>query len=122
MFRRSLTLVVATMVLVVMAAPVAARHGVNGKACMINIADRVPGNASAAAGAKEAEAKLHVEVVTLDADTLVGATANIETFVTAGDCDLIIGGDFLEQIAVTQARTRESRLRRIAQALKVALP
>lgn len=32
------------------------------------------------------------------------------------------GGDFLEQIAKTQERTRKARLRRILQALKVAVP
>ena len=32
------------------------------------------------------------------------------------------GGDFLEQIAKTQARTRKARLRRIQQALRVAVP
>ncbi len=32
------------------------------------------------------------------------------------------GGDFLEQVAKTQARTRKARLRRIQQALRVAVP
>jgi predicted ATPase len=32
------------------------------------------------------------------------------------------GGDFLERVAVTPARTRDARLRRISEALKVAVP
>ena len=61
-----------------------------------------PFNAAAAAGAKEAKAKLHVEVVALDADTDADITANIDTFVTAGDCDLIIGLGFITSFLLEQ--------------------
>lgn len=77
--------------------PAAAHHGASGKLCIVNDigGSSIPFNVAAAAGAKEAEAKLHVEVVTLDADTEADVTANIDTFVTSGDCDLIIGVGFI---------------------------
>jgi basic membrane protein A len=77
--------------------PAVAHHGVNGKVCIVNDIGGgfSPFNVAAEAGAKEAEAKLHVEVVTLDADTEADATANIDTFVTAGDCALIVGIGFV---------------------------
>ena len=89
--------VVAMLIAVVGAVPAGAGHGVNGKVCIVNSVGgpEDPFNAAAAVGAKQAEAKLHVEVVTLDADTEADITANVETFVTAGDCDLIIGLGFV---------------------------
>lgn len=41
---------------------------------------------------------------------------------SVGKHDDPFGGDFLEQIANTQTRTRDARLRRISQALSVAVP
>lgn len=41
---------------------------------------------------------------------------------SVGKVDDPFGGDFLEQIASTVARTRDARLRRISAAMKVALP
>ncbi|MEA2000368.1 MAG: BMP family ABC transporter substrate-binding protein [Actinomycetota bacterium] len=87
----------ATLVALVGVVPAGAGHGVNGKVCIVNSPGGLddPLNAAAAAGAKEAEAKLHVEVVTADADTDAEVIANIDAFVTAGDCDLIIGLGFV---------------------------
>lgn len=88
---------VATLVAVVGVVPAGAGHGANGKVCIVNSfgGPEDPFNAAAAVGAKEAEAKLHVDVVTLDADTDAEITANVDAFVTAGDCDLIIGFGFV---------------------------
>ncbi len=41
---------------------------------------------------------------------------------SVGHTDDPFGGDFLEQISATQSRTREARLRRITEALQVAVP
>jgi basic membrane protein A len=90
-------LAIAMLVALVGVVPAGAGHGVNGKVCIVNSIGGPddPLNAAAAAGAKEAKAKLHVEVVTLDAETEIEVTANIDAFVTAGDCDLIIGIGFV---------------------------
>jgi basic membrane protein A len=44
---------------------------------------------------KQASKKLHVEASILDATTEAEVTANIDTFVTAGDCDLIFGVGYI---------------------------
>ena len=91
-----LLLTIAMLVALVGVVPAGAGHGVNGKVCIVNTVGGPDDllNVAAAAGAKKAKAKLHVEVVTLDADTDTEVTANIDSFVTAGDCDLIIGLGF----------------------------
>ncbi len=102
--RRALVVFVAVAVAlgVLAATPAAASHGVNGTACIVNDigGDASPFNRSAAAGAAEATAKLHVETVTLDAASMADLTANIDAFVTAGDCDLIIGIGFIVAFAL----------------------
>lgn len=92
-----LLLTIAMLVALVGVVPAGAGHGVNGKVCIVNSIGGPddPFNAAAAAGAKKADTKLHVEMVTLDAETEIEATANIDAFVTAGDCDLIIGLGFV---------------------------
>ncbi|MDH3425073.1 MAG: BMP family ABC transporter substrate-binding protein [Acidimicrobiia bacterium] len=95
--RRWLAILVALALLsAVGVTPASAGHGVNGKVCIVNDigGGEDPFRESAAAGAKQAEAKLHVEVVTLDADTEAEVLANIDAFVTGG-CDLIIGIAFI---------------------------
>lgn len=52
-------------------------------------------NQSVAEGVKRASSKLHIEATTLDATTEEEIVANIDAFVTAGDCDLIIGVAFI---------------------------
>lgn len=93
---------IAVMFGVLAATPAAAHHGVNGKICIINDAGGgdTPYNRSAATGAAKAEAKLHIEILTLDAETESDIIANIDTFVTAGDCDLIIGVGFIVAFAL----------------------
>ncbi len=77
--------------------PAGASHGVNGKVCIVNSIGGPddPFNLDTAAGAKDARAKLHVDVAILDAMTETEIMANIDSFVTAGDCDLIIGIGFI---------------------------
>jgi basic membrane protein A len=67
------------------------------KICIVNEpgGSDSPFNLSVAEGVKRASSKLHVETVTLDATTEAEVVANIDTFVTAGDCDLIIGNTFI---------------------------
>jgi basic membrane protein A len=79
------------------AVPAAASHGEAGKVCVINSIGGPddPFNRDTAEGAKDAEAKLHVDVEILDAMTEAEVIANIDSFVTAGDCDLIIGIGFI---------------------------
>ena len=48
-----------------------------------------------AKGATEAAKKLHLEVAIPDASTEADVVANIDAFVGSGDCDLIIGADWL---------------------------
>ncbi len=87
---------------VVAATPAGASHGANGKICIANDigGDSSSFNRSAAAGAAAAAAKLHVEAATLDAETQADLIANIDAFVTAGDCDLIIGIGFIVAFAL----------------------
>jgi basic membrane protein A len=89
-------LVALAMVVAVGVMPAAASHGVNGKVCVVNDlgGDENPWNAAAAEGAKAAQSKLHVDTETLNADTEAEVVANIDAFVTAGDCDLIFGIGF----------------------------
>jgi len=77
--------------------PAAASHGVNGNVCVVNSlgGDEDPLNASAAVGTKAARSQLHVETETLNGVTEADIVANIDAFVTAGDCDLIIGIGFI---------------------------
>ncbi|NND02919.1 MAG: BMP family ABC transporter substrate-binding protein [Acidimicrobiia bacterium] len=101
--RKSLIVLVALATLVAMigVAPAGANHGANGKICIVNDIGGVnPFNASAAAGAAEAEKKLHVDVDILDADTPADITANIDQFVSDGDCDLIFGVAFIVAVAM----------------------
>ena len=96
--RRLLAVLVAlTMVAIVGVTPAGASHGVNGTICIVNDlgGDASPFNASAAEGAKVARSKLHVDTETLNADTQADVAANIDTFVTGGDCDLIFGVGFI---------------------------
>lgn len=88
---------VATLISVVSAAPAGAVHDANGKICIVNSigGQDDPFNASATEGARRAEAKLHVDTVVLDAATETDIIANIDSFVTSGDCDLIIGISFI---------------------------
>lgn len=92
----------ATLVSVVAAAPAGASHGANGKICIVyDIGDPDIGfNGSAAEGAREAAAKLHVEVAEGAATIPEDITANIDAFVTGGDCDLIIGIGFIVAFAM----------------------
>ena len=96
---KSFVVLVAVSVLVALvgAAPAGAGHGADGKVCIVNSigGSEDPFNAAAARGARSAEAKLHVDVETLDAETETDIDANIDAFVTAGDCDLIIGLGFI---------------------------
>ena len=95
--RRLIAVLVAlTMIIAVGVMPAAASHGVNGKVCVVNDlgGDENPWNAAAAEGAKAAQSKLHVDTETLNADTESEMVANIDAFVTAGDCDLIFGIGF----------------------------
>jgi basic membrane protein A len=66
------------------------------KVCVVNEVggSDSPFNQSVAEGVKQASHKLHVEVATLDAETDSELEENFETFVTDGDCDLIIGVGF----------------------------
>ncbi len=98
--RRVLVVLVAlTVVATVGVTPAGASHGVNGKICVVNDLDldgvENPFSTSAAEGTKAAQSKLHVDTETLNADTPADITANIDAFVTAGDCDLIFGLGFV---------------------------
>ena len=95
--RLFVVLVALTMVATVGVTPAGASHGVNGKICIVNDldGDESPFNTSAAEGAKAAQSKFHVNTETLNADTEAEITANIDYFVTGGDCDLIIGLGFI---------------------------
>jgi basic membrane protein A len=66
------------------------------KVCVVNDpgGSEDPFNRSVAEGVKRASRKLKVEASTLDADTETEVVANIDAFVTAGNCDLIIGVAF----------------------------
>ena len=66
------------------------------KICVVNEpgGNDSPFNRSVAEGVDRASRKLQVEVVTLDAAMPDELGPNLETFVTAGDCDLIIGVGF----------------------------
>lgn len=88
---------VATLISVVAATPAGATHPTEGKVCIVNDIGGPDSffNAIAAEGARQAETKLHVDVVTLDAATETEVVANIDSFVTGGDCDLIIGIAFI---------------------------
>jgi basic membrane protein A len=90
-------LVALTMVGTVGVTPAVASHGVNGKVCVVNDigGEEGPFNASAAEGTKAARSKLHVDTETSNADTQAEIVANIDAFVTAGDCDLIFGIGFI---------------------------
>ncbi|MCP3998823.1 MAG: BMP family ABC transporter substrate-binding protein, partial [bacterium] len=76
--------------------PAGAKPGSNGKVCIVNAVGGPDDvfNVSAAEGARRAQGRLHVQVVTLDAYSEAEVDANIDSFVTAGDCDLIIGLGF----------------------------
>jgi len=72
-------------------------HAVNGKVCVVvdqsGLGDRAY-NDLAAQGAIQAGKKLHVEVAIPDAASAADVVANINAFVTAGNCNLIIGVGF----------------------------
>lgn len=89
-------LAIAMLVALVGVVPAGARPAVNGKVCIVNAVGGSddPFNASAAQGARSARFWLRVDVVTLDADSEVEVDANIDSFVTGGDCDLIVGIGF----------------------------
>jgi basic membrane protein A len=95
--RLLIVLVALTMVATGAAAPAAASHGTNGTICIVNDlgGDGNPFNASAAEGARAAEAKLHVDVEIADAETEAEIIANIDSFVSGGECDLIVGIGFI---------------------------
>ena len=78
-------------------APASASHGKNGKVCIVEDVggDENPLNAAAASEIKAARSKLHVDVVSPDAATPADIQANLDSFVSSGDCDLIIGLGFL---------------------------
>jgi basic membrane protein A len=67
------------------------------KICVVNAqgGSDDPYNLSVAEGVKRASSKLHVEDTTLDGTTEAEVVANIDAFVTSGDCDLIIGVAFI---------------------------
>jgi basic membrane protein A len=79
------------------AVPAAASHGDAGKVCIVNSIGGPddPFNRDTAEGAKDTEAKLKVGVEILDAFTEAEIVTNIDSFLTAGDCDLIIGIGFI---------------------------
>lgn len=111
--RLIVVLVALTMVASVGVASAGASHGVNGKICVVNDmgGDENPFNVSAAEGTKAAQSKLHVDTETLDAATEADVTANIDAFVTRGDCDLIFGLGFnvaglMEPFAVSNPAQR----------------
>lgn len=78
------------------AVPATAGHDVNGKVCIVNSigGPDEPFNMNTAVGTKAAQSKLHVDVVTLDAESEAEVVANVDYAVTAG-CDLIIGIGFI---------------------------
>jgi basic membrane protein A len=98
--RRLVMLLLLAAMLLLAVAPVAATppsNGVRGKVCVVN--DLGGGdswvNRSVAEGVKRAWGKHHVEAVTLDAADAAEIVSNIDAFVTAGDCDLIMGVAFI---------------------------
>jgi basic membrane protein A len=95
MFSDALERLVALVFVVIPIGSGAGGHEVNGKVCVVNDLGGNPLNASAAEGTKAARSKLHVDTETLDADTEAEIIANIDAFVTAGDCDLIFGIGFI---------------------------
>lgn len=69
----------------------------SAKICVLNEPGGMesPLNRSIAEGVDQASRKLHVDVNTRDAATPDDLGPNLETFVSAGDCDLILGVGFL---------------------------
>jgi basic membrane protein A len=97
--RRLVMLLLLAAMLLLAVAPVAATppsKRVRGKVCVVN--DLGGGdswvNRSVAEGVKRAWGKHRVEAVTLDATNEAEIQSNIDAFVTAGDCDLIMGVGF----------------------------
>jgi basic membrane protein A len=70
-----------------------ADHQVDGKICVVNEPGEIKSsyNRLVADGVNRASEEYRVETVTLDATLQEELVSNINTFVTAGDCDLIIG-------------------------------
>ena len=91
---------VTTLVTVFAVTPAAARPGDNGKICIVNEPGNSPFNVDAAAGAAEAGKKLNVDVAIGEAATEADMLANIDAFVTGGDCDLIFGVGFIVAFAM----------------------
>lgn len=82
--------------LLILTQPVSAKQGRNGKACVVNDSAGPfnPFNDSVATGLKKASQKLKVETEILESVDEADIVANLDYFVTAGDCDLIIGLGF----------------------------
>jgi basic membrane protein A len=83
---------------VLAAAPASASHGANGTVCMVldpGSAEDGGFNAGAVSGLEMAGRKLHVEARIAESETPEDIVANLDAFVTSGDCDLIIGVGFL---------------------------
>ncbi len=86
---------------VVGAVPAAAHHGSNGTICIVNdiggpdtpfsVSDR---------DMRRAEARFRVDVEIADSATEAEIAANIDQFVTSGECDLIVGMGFIVAFAL----------------------
>ena len=78
------------------ATPAAAGHGSNGEVCIVADTSGPDGplNAAAAEGAKDARSKLHVDVNIAYPENSTEVQADLDSFVTSGQCDLIIGIGF----------------------------
>ncbi len=89
-------LAIVALLCLVVAVPAGAGEA-RGKVCIVY----EPGgsdsnfNQSAAEGVRRASSKFKVDAAALDADTQADVVANLDAFVTAGDCDLILGVGFL---------------------------
>lgn len=79
------------------AAPASASHGANGTVCLVLDqagAEDTGFNAGAVSGLVEATHRLHVVGRIAESETPADIAANLDAFVTSGECDLIIGVGF----------------------------
>ncbi len=99
-FRKALASVAALTLAsgIFIAAPVAAKSGMNGTVCVVADPagfDDAAFNSGVLAGAEQASRRLQVELITAEPGTEAGIAETIDGWAVSGNCDLIIGVGFI---------------------------